>query len=279
MFDSSNLMMRLHHLYIIKTILEIQRKCNLWYTRLKYKFVFSLNRRLHSIGFPVLKYKCDMDLRGDNHHHGRPRNYHFVHEQRPTTVGENLTANGDSPGKFRGDFNEYFAQQANNWLQSSIAIPTIQMLLMPMIQTSPSQSSQQLQTSLLVSSSDCDQAHNNRAGRQNHLPTMISMPLASEKICYGPAMGAGAAQADRQWPMSFDYQSFVGQQAQSPPSPSQQQQQRLDRSNHERHRQANCDGIQANFARNFWSAAMVSGKQSLASNNARLLLRNPLLYS
>jgi hypothetical protein len=45
MFESGPIM-RLHHLFVIQTLLELQRQCNIWYSRLKHKFVLLLNKRL-----------------------------------------------------------------------------------------------------------------------------------------------------------------------------------------------------------------------------------------
>ena len=46
--------MRLHHLFAIQTLLELHKQCNIWYARLKHKFILLLNKRLHLKGLRSL---------------------------------------------------------------------------------------------------------------------------------------------------------------------------------------------------------------------------------
>lgn len=113
----------------------------MWYSRLKYKFVWSLNRRLHSIGFPILKYKEDFMFNEQECHLNTTERYNVCDNQRsPNGDRSNAIKANNHTSFYPNDLNEIIAQQVNLF-NNTVAIP-IQMLLMPMVPTNPTAATQ-----------------------------------------------------------------------------------------------------------------------------------------
>lgn len=115
----TKLILRLHHLYVIRYLLEIQRRCNLWYSRMKHKFVFLLNNHLQLNGFKSLKTRISDRHNGNDSYYGDP--------SLSNVTADNWANNGRS-GRFFEDLNNIIMNPGLN----AVSIP-MQMLLLPFI--------------------------------------------------------------------------------------------------------------------------------------------------
>lgn len=132
MFDSG-LIVRIHHLYVIQTLLEFHKQCNIWYSRLKHKFAFILNKRLRLVaGIRSLRAKVGNKKQATRQQAHYDEQFYYDETFRCPGAGRFC-------GQFLTDLNQMLmgaGGRANSFQNPSVSIP-MQMLLLPFVVHQP----------------------------------------------------------------------------------------------------------------------------------------------
>lgn len=112
----SKLAIRIHHLYLVQALVQVQRRCNLWYSRMKHKVIVLITKRLQSSRLKVLSklVKKQSVNHEEKSHHTNSTNRHF------DVKGNNIFE----------DLNQMWTHSCVS--NAAISIP-MQMLLLPFI--------------------------------------------------------------------------------------------------------------------------------------------------
>jgi len=276
MFESSKLILRLNHLCIIRTFVEIQRRCILWYSRLKHKFVFSINRRLHCIGFPLLKHKNGYIK--DNYDCQRNSPSNSCNDGYPSSGS---VASPNHQDYVNLDLNDLLSGRAN-FIQNSLAIP-MQMLLLPLVPTP---------TILTMAGSESHSEPTTGTDGKSLLAAPMMVRLDDRARCgdlqprlpdrsrdrdlWSCPMGARLDSVGSQSRTQCDYKSFLSREQSRHRDRQVAQSSQIISSRNQTLQQRQSNGAYTNH---FWSSA-AGGKLCAAGGHAsRLLLRNPLICS
>lgn len=135
MFESSKIIARFHHLYLMQALLEIQRHCNKLYSKLKHRFVILLSIRLHQLSKLKQFNRLPFGLRSN--YDCRKSCYRRQQQERSMANFSQDLNQGSASKNLINDLNQLFINQTNNQSRSAVSIP-MQMMLLPFI-TVPNQ--------------------------------------------------------------------------------------------------------------------------------------------
>lgn len=164
MFQKNLILRHFQHFYVIQTILELQRQCNVWYSRLKHKFVFLLQQKRSQLKGAMNKSRyllTHYNNRQQKHQHHQHHSLNYYNDYCADSVidydvddgggGVELNSgnnrnNPDICGQFLTDLNQMLVNGSNKSSSSPFVSIPIQMLLLPFIAVQQQQQQQSTAT-------------------------------------------------------------------------------------------------------------------------------------